>query len=179
MQIEPCKICDLITCRCPKPHTVKDDPVIKESPDLTMRKDKRDAKNRQLLVDLMAQYNITIPARQFDNWRPTEPTRGYIEGVAEGLTCIMTDGLLGYFIRDERGPLLGHMTHFQWTTAVEMLIPYMTPEGERKMFKVIKDSGVPSTFHRLEPDPNAPMPTKKPRKPVGTKSARQALIDSL
>jgi hypothetical protein len=123
-----------------------------------------DRKNRQRLVELMLTHNITIPARDFDKWRPTTLTRGRIEGVADGLTCIMTNGLLGYFLRDEGEPLYGHMSHFMWDTPVVSYIPYLTEQGEERYFKSEKDQGVPSTYFRKEPKPKPPKVKKAPKR---------------
>lgn len=115
----------------------------------TINRDETDRLNRQSLVELMLRHNITIPTREFDKWRPTVPTRGRIEGVADGLTCIMTNGLLGYFTRDEHEPLYGHVAHFMWDTPVVSMVPYYTEQGELKYFKVEKDQGAPSALHKL------------------------------
>lgn len=123
-----------------------------------------DRKNRQRLVELMLTHNITIPARDFDKWRPTTLTRGRIEGVCDGLMCIMTNGLLGYFLRGDKDPLYGHMSHFMWDTPVVSYIPYLTEQGEQRYFKSEKDQGVPSTYFRKEPKPKPPKVKKAPKR---------------
>lgn len=123
-----------------------------------------DRKNRQRLVELMLTHNITIPARDFDKWRPTVETTGQIEGVSDGLMCIMTNGLLGYFLRPDKDPLYGHMSHFMWDTPVVSFIPYLTEQGEERYFKQEKAQGVPSTYFRKEPKPKQPKVKKAPKR---------------
>jgi len=68
--------------------------------------------NRKSLVELMHRHNIVINARDFVNWRPVKPELGDISGVAEGVTCICTNGLLGYFITIDEQILCGHIDWF-------------------------------------------------------------------
>lgn len=71
-----------------------------------------DLANRRSLVALMHEYNIVINARDFVNWRPTKRELGDIPGVAEGVTIVATDGLLGYFIDANSVPICGHIDWF-------------------------------------------------------------------
>jgi hypothetical protein len=122
------------------------------------------------LIALMS--NITSDTSSwFDQWRPPCLT-GQIEGIADGLTCIMTNGLLGYFLRHEGGTLYGHVTHFKWVTAVESMIPYYNEKGEKKYFKSIKDQGAPSALHCLAKDATISEEEVKKSRPKG-KSKRQ------
>jgi hypothetical protein len=130
----------------------------------TVDRDETDALNRQRMVELMLRHNITIPTREFDKWRPTVETTGRIEGIADGLMCIMTNGLLGYFLRHDGGTLYGHMAHFKWDTAVVSYIPYLTEQGEEKFFKSEKQSGVPSAFYKRTPKERAPRVRKAPKR---------------
>lgn len=138
----------------------------------TIDRDETDRLNRQRMVDLMLKHNITIASRDFDKWRPTVETTGRIEGVSDGLTCIMTNGLLGYFLREDREPLYGHMMHFMWDTAVVSYIPYLTEQGEERYFKSEKDQGVPSAYYRRTPKPKTPKVKKAAkRSPEATRRA--------
>lgn len=115
--------------------------------------DNTNALNRRRLIELMKEHGITIPAKQFDKWRPTVLKTGHITGVSDGLTCIMTDGLLGYFIRDGREPLYGHVDSFIWD------IPETSIYGT-------KDHGAPSTFFKRPPSLVAmsrPKPKAEPK----------------
>lgn len=68
--------------------------------------------SRKELIRLMEVYGLVIHARDFVNWRPTQRTLGDITGVAEGLTIIATNGLLGYFVDLNNQPLCGHVDWF-------------------------------------------------------------------
>ena len=161
---QSCRVCDPQPCKCPKPRTVKDDFIPTQLPADTIDRDETDALNRNRMVELMLRHNITIPTREFDKWRPTVETTGRIEGVADGLMCIMTNGLLGYFLRAEGSPLYGHMAHFMWDTPVVSYIPYLTPEGEEKYFKQEKNQGVPGAFYKRTPKDKPPKVRKAPKK---------------
>ena len=140
----------------------------------TIDRDETDRLNRQRMVDLMLKHNITIPTRDFDKWRPTTLTRGRIEGVADGLECIMTNGLLWYFLRDSAEPLYGHMAHFMWDTPVVSYIPYLTEQGEERYFKSEKDQGVPSAYYKRTPKPKQPKVKKAAKRTP--EAARRAHI---
>jgi hypothetical protein len=115
----------------------------------TMERDEVERLNRQRLVDLMLKHNITISAREIDKWRPTVEKTGRIEGVSEGLMCVMTNGLLGYFLRDGREPLYGHVQHFKWDEPDISFVPYVKENGETGFFKSVKDQGAPSAYYRM------------------------------
>lgn len=68
--------------------------------------------NSASLVQLMGQYNFLIPARSFPLWRPTQPSKGDIDGIREALELVATDGILGWFITFEGEAWLGHIKHF-------------------------------------------------------------------
>lgn len=124
---------------------------------VTQDKDEADAKNRERLVKLMLRYNITIPAREIDKWRPTVEKTGNIPGVSDGLTCIATNGLLAYFTRPDREPLYGHVHWFHWDTPDISYIPFVNEHGELRYFKSIKDVGAPSAW--AKPPPKAKPPS--------------------
>lgn len=150
------------------------------TPDKTIdeqNRDGTDVKNRRALVELMLKHGITIPAREFDKWRPTVEKTGSIAGVADGLMCIMTDGLLGYFLREDREPLYGHIQHFKWDIPDVSYIPYWNEQGEKKFFKQVRDQGAPPPLFKRPPKLVAGNQTstspkvKKPRTPMTSESA--------
>jgi hypothetical protein len=123
------------------------------------RREEVAAANRQRMVKLMLKYGITIHAREFDQWRPTEETSGRIAGIEDGLTCIMTNGLLGYFVRQDGSVEVGHVDWFIWDSSG------VNDEGE------LTKKGAPPTFYRAAKTPAA----KKPRKPRAVITSGQAL----
>lgn len=92
-------------------------------------------KNSDALVQLMLEYNFLIPARTFPLWRPTQRTRGAIDGVHDGLTLIATDGVLGWFITHEGVPWLGHIQCF---SEVDNIKPLFSFEGQMSSKAKIK-----------------------------------------
>lgn len=79
--------------------------------------EKRDAvawANFVALSALMAKHGLFIPAKEFPLWRPTKPSSGSIPGVAQSVTIIATNGILGYFVYDDPSvPVLcGHTQCF-------------------------------------------------------------------
>lgn len=108
-------------------------------------------KNETELSRLMDVHGLYIRPAELRKWRPTVPTTGHIPGVANNLTCIATDGLLGWFLRDGTFPLQGHVTHFQWDNEVVSMVPYYDPvERRTKYFKQVRDSGCPKTLFALQ-----------------------------
>lgn len=131
-----------------------------------INRDNTDHLNRRRLVELMGIHNITLPAKQFDKWRPTEEKTGRIDGVSDGLTCIMTDGLQGYFVREDREPLIGHVQWFKWDVPNVSYIPYYNEQGEKKFFKQETDSGAPPPYFKRPPKlANAQSREPRERKP--------------
>jgi hypothetical protein len=161
---QSCRVCNPNPCKCPPRRMTKDEIIPTQNPVDTMDRDETDRLNRQRMVALMLRHNITIPTREFDKWRPTVETTGRIEGVSDGLMCIMTNGLLGYFLRADKEPLYGHMAHFMWDTPVVSYIPYLTPEGEERYFKSEKDQGVPAAFYKRTPKERPPKVRKAPKR---------------
>jgi hypothetical protein len=145
----------------------------------TVSRDTADVQNRRKLVELMRDYNITIPAKQFDKWRPTEVKTGRIDGVSDGLTCIMTDGMLGYFLREDKLPLYGHVEWFKWDVPEVSYIPYIDEHGQERFFKQVKDQGAPSAWAKRETKPRAPRErkpkVKTPRQPMTTQAALELI----
>lgn len=144
-------------------------------------KEEADRKNRRRLVELMLQHNITLPARSFDKWRPTAEKTGRIDGVSDGLTCIMTDGLLAYFIREGREPLYGHVAWFKWDDPETSYVPYQKEDGSTGFFKVVRDTGAPSPYFRFEKVRHAtdePARRKKVEPKITTKSAT-AMVEKM
>jgi hypothetical protein len=68
-------------------------------------------KNRDEMVRLMEQYNLTIKANDFHTWRPTQRDTGDIPGVWGGVEIIATNGLLGYFV-NSTDVYIGHIQKF-------------------------------------------------------------------
>jgi hypothetical protein len=145
-------------------------------------RDETDAMNKRRMVELMLQHNITIPAKQFDKWRPTVEKTGRISGVSDGLTCIMTDGLQGYFIREEREPLIGHVEWFEWDEPDVSYIPYIDEHGQKKFFKQVKDKGAPGPYWKrayrpttLGDDGASKLRVKKTHAPMTTAAALELI----
>jgi hypothetical protein len=136
-----------------------------------------DQQNRQLLVRLMLEYNITIPAKQFDKWRPTERKTGRIPGVSEGLTCIMTDGLLGFFIREGKQPLYGHVGWFRWDEPDVSYVKYIDEHGEEKFFKQVKQEGAPSAYFKRPSRPREAREKKQKIKKPRVKMTSAGALD--
>jgi hypothetical protein len=136
----------------------------------TNKRDDTEALNRRRLVELMLQHNITIPGREIDQWRPTKETSGRIEGVIDGITCIMTNGLLGYFLRADRGPFWGHVTHFIWDTPVKTTVTIVDEDTD-------EEHKVEITTKKGAPPPWATMPNEGKAKKVKklTPKAKKAL----
>jgi hypothetical protein len=166
-----CPVCNKPECRASH----------EPEPEDTRKKDTRDPEreekenfNRSKVVELMGLYNIPIPAREFDKWRATVPTTGYIEGIANGLECILTNGLLGYFLRGDREPLYAHVTHFTWDKAKITFVKYIDPDTkEEKLVAVKSKSGAPPPFG--SDDDKTTVKTKK----LKPKSRRQQIIDDM
>lgn len=106
--------------------------------------------NRHALVALMHKYGFTIPAREFQNWRPTKLATGDISGVANQVTVLATDGLLAYFDTGDGTVLCGHKDWF---------------------------SGAVETLHTLERAEKATKP-RKPREKLVDKAIRLLLEKS-
>jgi hypothetical protein len=68
--------------------------------------------NRNSLIELMQRYNLLIPARAMQLWRPTERALGAIDGLRGRLEIIATDGILGWFITEEGDAWCGHIQFF-------------------------------------------------------------------
>jgi hypothetical protein len=176
-----CPVCNKRDCKISHAWKIEDKPKIKETVFTTENRDERDRLNRQAMVDLMLTHNITIPARQFDKWRPTERTTGSIDGVSDGLECIMTDGMLGYFLRGDREPLLGHVGHFIWDKAKITLVKYIDDlTGEEKYATVTAKRGAPPTLYSLSNTSTDNKPKVRKSKPKSEKAIkRQRLIDNM
>lgn len=71
-----------------------------------------DTKNRSALVQLMLAHSLTIPARDFRNWRPTLRVKGQITGLYDYVEIIATNGLLGYFLNGTSEPICAHIQAF-------------------------------------------------------------------
>jgi hypothetical protein len=174
-----CPVCNKPECRASHAYEIKNEYIPTEDVFTTRNRDERDRKNRQAMVDLMLAHNITIsPASAFDKWRPTERTTGAIDGVSDGLECIMTDGMLGWFLRGDRPPLIGHVGHFIWDKAKLTLVPYIDElTGETKYTSVTTKRGAPPTLYSLAntDTDGKPLKTKKTK----PKSKRQQIIDSM
>jgi hypothetical protein len=173
-----CPVCNKPECKISHAWKIEDEPKITEQEFTTENRDERDRLNRQEMVKLMLAHNITIPARSFDKWRPTERTTGSIDGVSDGLECIMTDGMLGYFLRGEREPLLGHVQHFIWDKAKITLVPYEDEDtGETQYTSVTTKRGAPPTLYKMAntDTDGKPLKTKKTK----SKSKRQQIIDNM
>ena len=152
----------------PKPKVVEgNEPEVAET----------DRQNRRALVELMLEHNITIPAKQFDKWRPTVRKTGRIDGVSNGLTCIATDGLQGYFLRQDREPLIGHVHWFKWDEPDVSYVPYIDEHGQKKFFKQVTDHGAPGAlFKRPRKErEDSESKVKKVREPMTTAVALKLL----
>jgi hypothetical protein len=173
-----CPVCNKPDCKVSHAWKIEDEPRITEDVFTTRNRDERDRLNRQAMVNLMLEHNITIaPASSFDKWRPTERITGSIDGVSDGLECIMTDGMLGWFLRGDRAPLIGHVQHFIWDKAKITLVPYIDEDtGETKYTKLVAKRGTPPTLYKLADTSTDNKPKVRKSKP---KSRRQQLIDDM
>lgn len=72
--------------------------------------------NSQALSRLMAKHQLYIQAQDFPNWRPTVLGTGEIPGVAQNVTIIATNGLLGYFVNNENPSVPVFCGHIQCFT---------------------------------------------------------------
>ena len=68
--------------------------------------------NRNALIDLMGQHKILIAARELPLWRPTQPSKGDVNGVQEAITIIATNGILGWFLTHDGVAWCGHIQCF-------------------------------------------------------------------
>lgn len=138
----------------------------------TIDRDEVQRKNSNALSELVRLHALSISNRDFDRWRPTVPTSGYIDGFFDlgNLTCVATDGLQAWFTResDER-PHIGHVQFFRWDVPVIKMVPYMKPSGEVGFFKSVKDQGAPSALYgmppRARPASERTAKSKRSRKP--------------
>lgn len=136
-----------------------------------------DGRNRAAMSMLMGQHGITIPLSQIDNWRPTTPTDGVVDGFEHlgDLTCIMTDGMQAYYITVFNTVWLGHIQQFRWFEETITHVPYLTPEGEEKTFKRVQNSGAPPALYRRTPKPKTVSKSARPKRPSPVVMALQAL----
>lgn len=141
----------------------------------TIDRDEVAWKNANALSELVRLHALSISNRDFDRWRPTVPTSGYIDGFFDlgNLTCVATDGLQAWFLReaDER-PHVGHVQFFRWDVPVIKMVPYVKPTGEVGFFKSVKDQGAPSALYGMPPRPKVAT-TNGPRKRKKVKSAEE------
>lgn len=148
----------------------------------TIGRDDADALNRRALVELMLEHNITIPAKRFDNWRPTVRKTGRIEGIRDGLTCLMTDGLLGYFLTHEGDAYYGHVTHFMWDEPdiTRVPNPNFPHKSDKQFITIITDQGAPRPLNkrpRVEKPSNGTTEpkVKKARQPMTAQAALELI----
>jgi hypothetical protein len=69
-------------------------------------------KNRNALITLMGQHKILIPVRELPLWRPTVPEQGNIDGLAEAITIVATNGILGWYLTFDGQAWCGHIQCF-------------------------------------------------------------------
>lgn len=130
--------------------------------------------NEQGMVKVMEQTKLTLHGRNQSKWRPTVPTEGLIEGLEHlgELTCVATDGLLGWFTNAVGETREYHVQFFKWTNPVISMVPYFdAATRQHKFFKSVKDQGAPGARYRMSPK----VREVKERK----KSERQRRLDSL
>jgi len=68
--------------------------------------------NRNALITLMGQHKILIPVRELPLWRPTVRKLGDIDGVAEAITIVATNGILGWYLTPDGQAWCGHIQCF-------------------------------------------------------------------
>jgi hypothetical protein len=140
-------------------------------------RDETERRNGVALLEVMEKYGLTLPAREFATWRPTQPTDGRIEGIADGITCLATNGILGFFVSEWREPFIGHVQYFMWDTPVVSYVPFVNEHGEEKFFKSVKDHGAPAALHRREQRPRER--TSKARKKTRGKKLVELALERL
>lgn len=69
------------------------------------------ARNLAEMQRLNAAFDLRIVGSLL-SWRPTRQNRGSIPGVADGLTILCTDGVVGFFLKPDGSILYGHIGHF-------------------------------------------------------------------
>src|SRR5580765_6073246 len=69
-------------------------------------------KNRNALITLMGQHKILIPVRELPLWRPTVQNLGDIDGIAEAITIVATNGVLGWYLTPDGQAWCGHIQCF-------------------------------------------------------------------
>jgi hypothetical protein len=69
-------------------------------------------KNRNALITLMGEHKILIPVRELPLWRPTVHSKGDIDGVAEAITIVATNGILGWYLTPDGQAWCGHIQCF-------------------------------------------------------------------
>lgn len=130
--------------------------------------------NAQGLDAVMAESRQLIPAREINQWRPTQRVMGFIHGVEGNLVCIATDGIQGIFMRNDGTSLLGHVGEFEWTTPKTVKFTIETEE-ETKSLTITTKKGAPPALYGLRKE----KPTKGEGKKQKRKSKRQQLLELL
>lgn len=130
-----------------------------------------DQMNRDALAKLALKWNLFIPQKDYDKWRPTVETSGTIAGLYHlgDLTCIATDGLQAFFVDTNGCIFTGHIQHFEWDVPVVSMVPYHKEDGTTGWFKSVKDHGAPAALFRKEPKPRVAKP-KKPKLSLAEKA---------
>lgn len=109
-------------------------------------------RTRDKLLDVMAQTGLALSSNEWAAWRPTKETGGHIDGLEQRVTCLATDGNLGWFaastVVDGATHFKGHVHRFRWQNA----------EGEDRV-------GAPPAFYAKDSAPKARgVATKRKRK---------------
>lgn len=138
----------------------------------TIERDEVTRKNGDALSALTAKHRLFIPQRDFARWRPTVPTSGTIDGFYDlgSLTCIATDGLQAWFLREgDLPPMIGHVHWFRWDVPVVRMVPYVKSTGEMGYFKSVKDCGTPSALFSKQAKPRQRTAASKKRTTASSK----------
>jgi hypothetical protein len=137
--------------------------------------------NANALLGLLAQHPaIHVRFTDLDKWRPVVPTAGTLRGLEHlgEVTCVCTDGVLAWFLREDGWPFHGHVGWFNWTTAITAMVPYRKADGSMGYFKQVRDSGAPSALHGKPKAHREPKASVKP-KSKSRKAKLQELMDSI
>lgn len=112
--------------------------------------------NADALIALMAEFGFTLPARTFPSWRPTLREHGVLQGLAENVEILCTDGVLAYFLlpREDgtKELLLGHISSFdgEVSTLHSMPKPPAPPKKEASPKPPKKDPTIVEAVEMLK-----------------------------
>lgn len=108
--------------------------ILSQAQQDTVNREEVARKNREALLQLVAEKDLWIRKEDFDEWRPTVRVEGEIQGVKAGLTIIATDGNVAYF--DDANDFDVFFGHIQMFSGEVRTLYAMPKEG---LIKEAKD----------------------------------------